>query len=91
MDMQVLSVSSKGQVVLPMEMRKKLSIGNGTRLAAYSSGDVIMLKVVKLPTIEDFNAALDKAQEWAASVGLKEEEVNKIIKDVRQRKREKTN
>jgi len=68
MDMQVLSVSSKGQVVLPMEIRKKLSIGNGTKLAVYSTGDVIMLKVVKLPTIDDFKAALDKAQARAASV-----------------------
>ena len=68
MDMQVVSVSSKGQVVLPMEMRKKLSIETGTQLVAYSIGDVIMLKVVKLPTIEDFEAALDKTQAWASSV-----------------------
>jgi len=91
MDMHVLSVSSKGQVVLPVEMRKKLAIGNGTKLAVYSTGDVIMLKVVKLPTIDDFKAALDKTQAWAASEGLTEYDVDEMIKEVRQRKREKDN
>lgn len=50
-----------------------------------------MLKVIKLPTIDYFKAALDKAQAWAASEGLKEEDLNKVIKDVRDRKREKSN
>ena len=54
---------------------------------AYASGDVIMLKTLKLPTAEEFEASLDEAQKWASSVGYKEEDVNDIIKSVRQSKR----
>jgi hypothetical protein len=54
---------------------------------AYASGDVIMLKVVKLPTIEDFDAALSEAQNLAAASGLNEDDVNTIIKSHRQRRR----
>lgn len=89
MAMQVLTVSSKGQIAIPVEMRKRLSIESGTRLGivAYASGDVIMLKIVKLPTIEDFDAALNEAQNLAASSGLNEDDVNTVIKSYRQRKR----
>jgi len=38
-----------------------------------------------LPSREEFEAALDEAQAWAASVGYKEEDVNDIIKEVRER------
>ncbi|MDO5834462.1 MAG: AbrB/MazE/SpoVT family DNA-binding domain-containing protein [Lachnospiraceae bacterium] len=87
MNTQVLTVSSKGQISLPVAIRKLLSIDAGDKLVAYASGDVIMLKTLKLPTAEEFEASLDDAQKWASSVGYKEEDVNDIIKSVRQSKR----
>ena len=87
MDTQVLTVSSKGQISLPVGMRRQLSIENGDKLAAYVSGDVIMLKVLHLPTAEEFQESLAEAQQWAASVGYKENDVNDIIKSVREKKR----
>lgn len=87
MNTQVLTVSSKGQISLPVMIRKSLSIDAGDKLVAYTSGDVIMLKVLKLPTAEEFEASLDQAQEWASSVGYAEDDVNDIIKSVRRSKR----
>lgn len=87
MDAQVLTVSSKGQISLPIGIRKLLSIDAGDKLVAYASGDTIILKTMKLPTVEEFEASLSEAQEWAASVGYREEDVNDIIKSVRKSKR----
>ena len=87
MNTQVLTVSSKGQISLPVAIRKLLSIDAGDKLVAYASGDVIMLKTLTLPTAEEFEASLDEAQKWASSVGYKEEDVNDIIKSVRQSER----
>ena len=87
MTTQVITVSSKGQISLPIAIRNKLSIYSGDKLVVYTSGDVIMLKALKLPTVEEFEASLDEAQKWATSVGYKEEDVNNIIKSVRQSKR----
>lgn len=87
MSMQILTVSSKGQISLPVSIRKLLSINTGDKLVAYTSGDVIMLKMLKLPSAEEFEASLDEAQEWAASVGYDENDVNNIIKSVRREKR----
>ena len=86
MNAQVLTVSSKGQISLPIAIRKMLSIDAGDKLVAYTSGDVIMLKTLKLPSAEEFEASMDEAQKWAASVGYEESDVNEIIKSVRKNK-----
>ncbi len=87
MDMQVLTVSSKGQISLPVSIRKMLSIDTGDKLIAYASGDAIMLKTLKMPTVQELEKSLDEAQKWAASVGYEESDVNDIIKSVRTRSR----
>ena len=87
MNTQVVTVSSKGQIALPVSFRKTLSIDAGDKLVAYTSGDVIMLKVLKLPTAKEFEASLDEAQKWASSVGYKEEDVDDIIQSARRKKK----
>lgn len=85
MSIDVLTLSSKGQIVLPAGVRKSMSLRNGDKLVMYSEGDVIMLKPIQLPTEEEFKAQLDEAQQWAASVGYMEDDVNSIIKETRSR------
>lgn len=87
MSTQILTVSSKGQISLPVSIRKLLSIDAGDKLVVYTSGDVIMLKTLKLPSAEEFEASLDEAQKWAMSVGYNENDVNDIVKSVRKKKR----
>ena len=84
---EVLTVSSKGQVVLPAAYRKKMSIKAGTKLASYLADDVIILKPIELPSVEEFKTQLEEARAWAASVGYQESDVNDIIKSVRENKR----
>ena len=88
MGVEVLTVSSKGQISIPLEIRKKMSIARGDKMAVYASDDVIMLKPIKIPSEDDFEQLLDEAQEWAASVGYQESDVNDIIKSVRRKKRQ---
>ena len=87
MNVNVLTVSSKGQIVLPAEIRKNLSINSGDKLAVFASNDIIMLKVVKIPTVEDFEMKLDIVSDWAKQVGYDVSDVDGIIKDVRKKKR----
>ena len=87
MSIDVLTVSSKGQVVLPSAMRKKMSIAEGDKLATYMTDDMIILKRINLPGIDEFKDQLDEAKAWAASVDYKEEDVEEIIKSVRKKKR----
>ena len=87
MSAEVLTVSSKGQVVLPAAYRKKMSITTGTKLASYLADDVIILKPIELPSVDEFKAQLKEARVWATSVGYQEADVNDIVKSVRKKKR----
>ena len=64
MSVDILTVSSKGQIVLPAPIRKALSISSGDKLAAFASKDAILLKPIKLPSEEQFESWLDEAREW---------------------------
>lgn len=87
MGAEVLTVSSKGQISIPIDIRKNLCIETGDKLVAYASGDVIVLKILKLPAAEEFENSLAEAQKWALEVGYKVDDVNDIIKSVRADKR----
>ena len=87
MDANIITVTSKGQIAIPVSIRKELSIESGDKLVVYTYGDLIMLKVLKVPDIEKFRALAKKAQERAEEAGLKEEDVNAFIKEYRKKKR----
>ncbi len=87
MNAQVVTVSTKGQIAIPVSMRRDLDIDAGDKLVAYTSGDVIMLKVLKIPKLDEFEQALNEAQEWAKDFGYVESDVNDIIKETRKSKR----
>lgn len=87
MNAQVVTVSTKGQIAISVSMRRDLDIDAGDKLVAYTSGDVIMLKVLKIPKLDEFEQALNEAQEWAKDVGYVESDVNDIIKETRKSKR----
>ena len=89
MSVDILTLSSKGQIVLPAVVRKSMSLKNGDKLVMYFENDVIMLKPIQLPTEEEFKAELDRAQQWATSVGYTENDVDSIIKETRSKKRRK--
>lgn len=83
MDMEIIKVSTKGQIAIPISMRKELSIETGDSLIAFAYGDTIMLKVIKLPSSDEFKKSLDEAQQWAKDNGLKESDINDFVKNSR--------
>ena len=79
MTMQLVSVSSKGQIAIPVSYRKALSIKEGSQLVIYSDGENIILKPVELPTEDKLSEALAKAREYAEKEGLTEEDIKTAI------------
>jgi AbrB family looped-hinge helix DNA binding protein len=82
--MDVLKVSSKGQIAIPAKARKEMNIKYGDRLAYVVFGDTLIIKPVRMPGEKEFEKSLDDAQNWAASVGLTENDINETIKEVRE-------
>lgn len=79
-------LSSKGQIVIPEEIRNRLGLEPGAQFVVVGEGDVVVLKALKAPKMSDFKALLKKAQKSAAEAGLTQDEVEKAIREVRAKK-----
>ncbi len=83
MPIDVLTLSTKGQLVLPNNLRKNMSLAPGDKLVAYWSNGSIVLKKLELPTETDFEKEIDKTVMFAKEVGIKEEDLTDTIKEYR--------
>ena len=62
--MQLISVSKKGQISIPVSYRKALSIREGSQLVV-SDGENIILKPIELPCEDKLSATLADARKYA--------------------------
>jgi len=77
---ELTTMSSKGQIVVPKDVREHMGIKEGTTFAIFGRDDTLILKKVSVPTAKE---AFEKIHKWgvefAKKKGLKEEDVEKII------------
>ncbi len=50
---EVTTVGTKGQIVIPQQMRKELRIKPRTKMAVYRSGDKLVMAKLEIPTLGD--------------------------------------
>ncbi|MDF1527076.1 MAG: AbrB/MazE/SpoVT family DNA-binding domain-containing protein [bacterium] len=63
-------MSSKGQVVIPESIRDLLNLEAGTQFVVIAEDDVVILKMIKPPSMEDFDEVISKARKQAKEAGL---------------------
>ncbi len=83
----IAAMSSRGQIVLPIAIRKKLGLGEGSQFLVVSDNENILLKPVKDPSLDEFYALIEQAQKTAAQLGLTQEGIDAEIKSMRAEKR----
>ena len=76
-------LSSKGQVVIPENIRKKLRLESGVQVVVLGDKDVVILKKISPPSIDEFDTLIRKARKAAKEVGLKKSDIEAAIKKVR--------
>ena len=79
-------MSSKGQVVIPEEIRKHLKLKKGSQFVVVSEKDVVILKAISPPSMDEFDAMIADARKKAKEVGMKRSDIETAIADVRGRK-----
>ncbi len=83
-EVELTTISMKGQVVIPQDIRKELEIKPGTKFAVYGKKDMVILKKVKIPSVEDFEKLVDYGIKFAKAKGIKsEEDVERMIHEAR--------
>lgn len=73
-------MSSKGQVVIPEEVRNALGLEPGSQFVVVGEGDVVVLKKVTPPSMSDFDEILHEARHQARLAGMKRADVAAAIK-----------
>jgi AbrB family looped-hinge helix DNA binding protein len=78
-------MSSKGQVVIPEDVRHRLGLASGARFIVMGENDVVILKTISSPTMEDFDGIIQRARRQARTVGMKPSDIAKAVERVRGR------
>jgi AbrB family looped-hinge helix DNA binding protein len=76
-------MSAKGQVVIPEEIRKKLGLAAGAQFIAVGENDVVILKKIATPSLDQFDALITEARRQARQMGMKRSDVVMAVKSVR--------
>ena len=73
-------ISSKGQIVIPDNVRKAANLKKGERILAVAIGDTVILKKI---VDKSFQESLKPVWDKAKQMGLTEEDLNAIVEDAR--------
>lgn len=72
----ITKVSSKGQLVIPQEMREEIKLKKGEKLLAYSTKDMIVLKKIE-SSLKEFEKLAAWGRQFARKKGIKPKDVLK--------------
>ena len=78
-------LSSKGQVVIPEEVRNSLGLKTGDQFIVIGKGDAVILKTISEPSFDQFEELLLEAKKQAKKAGLKKNDIKNAIEKVRKK------
>jgi AbrB family looped-hinge helix DNA binding protein len=79
-------LSSKGQVVIPEEIRDRLGLKPGAQFVVIGDRDVVILKVIQTPNMTEFDDIVSRARTAAKRAGRKRKDVDTAIRAARNRR-----
>lgn len=79
--MELARLSSKGQITIPIEIRKKLNLKEGDKVLFLEENGKIMIANSSLVALREFQQAMEGEAEKQGI--LSEEDVNEMVKEIR--------
>lgn len=76
-------LSSKGQVVIPEEIRQRLGLETGAQFVVVGEGDVVVFKAVQPPSMRQFDDVVRAARKAARRAGMKRRDVGAAVRRAR--------
>lgn len=83
---EITSLSSKGQIVIPTQIRKRLALAAGTKMAIMTDGKNVLLQKIESPRISKFNDLIARSQELTKRKKLKKSDIPLAVKTSRKKK-----
>ncbi len=75
----IIKISSKGQVVIPSEIREKMNLEEGNLLIVLDSNDTICLKKLELPKIKSWEEVTKPFRKAAKKSGFTKNDLDRVI------------
>jgi AbrB family looped-hinge helix DNA binding protein len=85
-DLATTKMSSKGQVVIPESIRKRLKLKTGSQFVVVGDNDVVILKAIASPSLAEFDSLIFEARRQGKQSGIKKPDIAAAIKKVRGKK-----
>lgn len=82
-ELSTTKLSSRGQVVIPEEIRRRLGLEPGAQFVVIGDADTVVLKRIQPPSPREFDALLSRARKAAKKAGLREEDIAAAIRRAR--------
>ncbi len=82
-ELTTTKMSSKGQVVIPEQVRIKLGLRAGARFIVVASPGVVVLKTIAGPDLTEFDGLIADARRQARRARVKPSDVGRAIREAR--------
>lgn len=76
-------MSSKGQVVIPENIRQQLDLEPGSQFVVLGDKDVVILKRITAPALSEFDGLIKQARSQAKASGFKKADIEDAVKEAR--------
>ncbi len=76
-------LSSKGQVVIPEEVRTDMGLKEGTQFVVIGQGDTVILRAISPPSRDELKELLAESRAYAKKAGIKKTDVKRALAKVR--------
>ena len=88
-DPSTTTLSSKGQVVIPEEIRERLGLKAGAQFVVLGDKDVVIFKILQPPAKRDFTALVQQARQAAKQTGMRRADIATAVSKTRRARRAK--
>jgi len=85
-ELATTKMSSKGQVVIPEDIRKRLGLEAGSQFVVVAGKDAIILKTISPPSMNEFDELIKNARRLARKAGMKRSDIKDAVAEVRGRR-----
>jgi len=81
----IAKISSKGQVVIPSELREKMNLEEGNLLIVSDNGNSICMKKIEFPKVKSWGEATKPFREAVKKSNFSEDDLKKLVEESRVR------
>ena len=72
-------MSSKGQVVIPENIRRQLNLKAGAQFVVVGEKDVVILKNIEPPSLVEFGALIAEARKKGKQAGIRKSDISDAV------------